>query len=63
MTKKNSDEIAINEVSNTYGTLLIKEYNNKYYWCMEDATELDKWHKIPKALFLELKKHNNEKHI
>ena len=60
--------ISIGDICNTYGGLVIKESNGKYYWCIEAAESYEQiWEEIPKSLFVELVKFKkdcgaNEKH-
>ena len=47
-------------INNYYGSLMVKEENNKYYWLVENfdtnLRDLTNWFEIPKLLYLEVVK-------
>lgn len=47
------------EIGNQYGSLVIKELDNKYYWAIEDFDGVD-WREISKSLYDELLKHRDK---
>ena len=56
--------ILIKGIGNFYGGLTIKEEEGKYYWIIEDHStnffDISEWDEIPKTLYDELIKYNNE---
>lgn len=54
----------IGNIGNTYGGLIIKEVNRKYYCIIEDPftdfDNIDDWEEIPKSLYDELIKYDKD---
>lgn len=51
--------IDIGDIGNSYGGLVVKEDGGLFFWGIKDYYGID-WEEIPKSLFDELVKYNDE---
>jgi hypothetical protein len=52
--------VIVGTIGNYYGSLEVKDENDKYFWQIPDCDGIDRWEEIPKSLYDELIKFNNE---
>ena len=61
MKTENENEHEIGEICNYYGRLTVRSEDGKYFWGIEDWDGSFDWEEIPKVLYDELMKFENDR--